>query len=228
MNYQYATKLHPIIPHRSSPSRCSDRRGRAAEWLPLFCGVPCPLLHDHCQLGPCRLPYGKIGEERNCGWVRQFVIAEHPSSQAKSRALPCTIEATLQHPHHLHHLSLHSINLQQPIHYVLPLHLRHAQYVPPSPRGQKPGTKLTCVFLSLLTAFQSRLKGAELLTVQCQNCGNLSGHVYRRWQWFTFCFVPVIPLSVKPWHVSSSALSSPPLPQSHVRQPSNSPPATSQ
>lgn len=48
--------------------------------------------------------------------------------------------------------------------------------------------------------FQSRLKGAEHLTVQCQNCGNLSGHVYKRWQWFTFCFVPVIPLSVKPWH----------------------------
>lgn len=138
-----------------------------------------------------------------------LVIAEHPSSQAKSRA--CAIETTTPAPP-TQSISLHSINLQQPIHYVLPLHLRLAQYVP-SPfreaRNQEPGTKLTCVFLSPLTAFQSRLKGAEHLTVQCQNCGNLSGHAYKRWQWFTFCFVPVIPLSVKPWHVSSSVLSSP-------------------
>ena len=130
--------------------------------------------------------------------------------------------APLKPPHHTTTaaplappISLHSINLQWPIHYVLPLHLRLAQYVPSPPlreaRNQEPGTKLTCVFLSPLTAFQSRLKGAEHLTVQCQNCGNLSGHVYKRWQWFTFCFVPVIPLSVKPWHVSSCPLLSSPL-----------------
>ena len=156
-----------------------------------------------------------------------LVIAEHPSSQAKSRALHAPL--LKPPPHHTTTsalptppISLHSINFQQPIHYVLPLHLRHAQYVPPSPRAsnQEPGTKLTCVFLSPLTAFQSPLKGAEHLTVQCQNCGNLSGHVYKRWQWFTFCFVPVIPLSVKPWHVSSSILLSSPLPQSRVASPS--------
>ncbi|KAF2476140.1 uncharacterized protein BDR25DRAFT_278952 [Lindgomyces ingoldianus] len=47
--------------------------------------------------------------------------------------------------------------------------------------------------------FTSRLKGAENLTVQCQNCGNFSGHVYKRWEWFTFCFVPIIPFSLKPY-----------------------------
>ncbi|KAF2006520.1 hypothetical protein P154DRAFT_481285 [Amniculicola lignicola CBS 123094] len=48
--------------------------------------------------------------------------------------------------------------------------------------------------------FTSRLPGTEHLTVQCQNCGNHSGHVYKRWQWFTFCFVPLIPFSLKPYH----------------------------
>ncbi|KAK7520505.1 hypothetical protein IWX49DRAFT_584682 [Phyllosticta citricarpa] len=48
--------------------------------------------------------------------------------------------------------------------------------------------------------FQSLLKGYENVTVQCQNCGNWSGRVYKRWQWFTFCFVPIIPFSLKPWH----------------------------
>ncbi|KAF2661885.1 hypothetical protein K491DRAFT_618195 [Lophiostoma macrostomum CBS 122681] len=47
--------------------------------------------------------------------------------------------------------------------------------------------------------FTSRLAGAENLTVQCQNCGNFSGHVYKRWEWFTFCFVPLIPFSLKPY-----------------------------
>ncbi|KAH6643194.1 hypothetical protein C7974DRAFT_119219 [Boeremia exigua] len=48
--------------------------------------------------------------------------------------------------------------------------------------------------------FQSQLAGAEHITVQCQNCGNFSGRVMKRWQWFTFCFVPLIPFSLKPYH----------------------------
>ncbi|KAF2090916.1 hypothetical protein K490DRAFT_71216 [Saccharata proteae CBS 121410] len=48
--------------------------------------------------------------------------------------------------------------------------------------------------------FTSPLKGYESVTVQCQNCGNFSGRVYKRWQWFTLCFVPIIPFSLKPWH----------------------------
>ncbi|OSS53149.1 hypothetical protein B5807_02217 [Epicoccum nigrum] len=48
--------------------------------------------------------------------------------------------------------------------------------------------------------FQSALKGAEHITVQCQNCGNFSGRVMKRWEWFTFCFVPLIPFSLKPYH----------------------------
>jgi hypothetical protein len=53
--------------------------------------------------------------------------------------------------------------------------------------------------------------------VQCQNCGNFSGRVSspppsfvketptdfrsqvtKRWEWFTFCFVPLVPFSLKP------------------------------
>ncbi|KAK5130197.1 hypothetical protein LTR08_002406 [Meristemomyces frigidus] len=48
--------------------------------------------------------------------------------------------------------------------------------------------------------FQSLLKGYENVTVQCQNCGNFSGKVTKRWQWFTVCFVPLIPFSLKPDH----------------------------
>jgi hypothetical protein len=29
--------------------------------------------------------------------------------------------------------------------------------------------------------FNSQLKGAEHITVQCQNCGNFSGRVMKRW-----------------------------------------------
>ncbi|KAF2737182.1 hypothetical protein EJ04DRAFT_510532 [Polyplosphaeria fusca] len=47
--------------------------------------------------------------------------------------------------------------------------------------------------------FTSKLAGAENLTVQCQNCGNFSGRVAKRWEWFTFCFIPVIPFSLKPY-----------------------------
>lgn len=32
-----------------------------------------------------------------------------------------------------------------------------------------------------LPAFTSRLKGYEQVTCQCQNCGNFSGHVFKRW-----------------------------------------------
>jgi hypothetical protein len=76
--------------------------------------------------------------------------------------------------------------------------------------------------------FTSKLAGAEHITVQCQNCGNFSGRyvfpssspyphtpfpvflslkaqandnisVMKRWEWFTFCFIPVIPFSLKPY-----------------------------
>ncbi|KAE9978174.1 hypothetical protein EG328_001625 [Venturia inaequalis] len=47
--------------------------------------------------------------------------------------------------------------------------------------------------------FTNSLKGYENVTVQCQNCGNISGKVYKRWEWFTFCFIPIVPFSLKPW-----------------------------
>ncbi|TKA78079.1 hypothetical protein B0A55_03267 [Friedmanniomyces simplex] len=48
--------------------------------------------------------------------------------------------------------------------------------------------------------FRSLLAGYENVTVQCQNCGNFSGNIVKNWEWFTFCFVPLIPFSLKPWH----------------------------
>ncbi|KFY25852.1 hypothetical protein V491_01565 [Pseudogymnoascus sp. VKM F-3775] len=44
--------------------------------------------------------------------------------------------------------------------------------------------------------FSSELKGYEGVTCQCHNCGNYSAHVMKRWNWFTFCFVPILPLSM--------------------------------
>ncbi|EMD59528.1 hypothetical protein GGP41_004432 [Bipolaris sorokiniana] len=47
--------------------------------------------------------------------------------------------------------------------------------------------------------FTSELKGAGHIKVQCQNCGNFRTGVMKRWEWFTFCFIPVIPFSLKPY-----------------------------
>ncbi|ESZ98160.1 ribonuclease p complex subunit [Sclerotinia borealis F-4128] len=43
--------------------------------------------------------------------------------------------------------------------------------------------------------FSSQLKGYESVLCQCHNCGNYSAKVIKRHPWFTFCFVPVLPLS---------------------------------
>ncbi|KAK5744329.1 hypothetical protein LTR17_002039 [Elasticomyces elasticus] len=67
--------------------------------------------------------------------------------------------------------------------------------------------------------FRSALAGYENVTAQCQNCGNFTGKVVKNWsassplntsaiasvnvrnrEWFTLCFVPLIPFSLKPWH----------------------------
>ncbi|KAH6669533.1 hypothetical protein B0J14DRAFT_598904 [Halenospora varia] len=46
------------------------------------------------------------------------------------------------------------------------------------------------------TEFSKQLQGYENVTCQCHNCGNYSARVIKRNPWFTFCFIPVIPLSV--------------------------------
>ncbi|KAH9894616.1 hypothetical protein F4778DRAFT_282929 [Xylariomycetidae sp. FL2044] len=43
--------------------------------------------------------------------------------------------------------------------------------------------------------FRKEVEGYEGITCQCHNCGNYSGHVVKSNPWFTFCFVPVLPLS---------------------------------
>ncbi|KAL1891367.1 hypothetical protein Cpir12675_004981 [Ceratocystis pirilliformis] len=35
------------------------------------------------------------------------------------------------------------------------------------------------------------------IVCQCHNCGNMSGRVVKSNPWFTFCFLPVVPLSIK-------------------------------
>ncbi|KXJ91207.1 hypothetical protein Micbo1qcDRAFT_162828 [Microdochium bolleyi] len=45
--------------------------------------------------------------------------------------------------------------------------------------------------------FRKQVEGYESVTCQCHNCGNYSGNVIKSNPWFTFCFVPVLPLSFK-------------------------------
>ena len=128
MNCQYATKLT-----HHNPTLC----GKAAAWLPSFCGEPCPCCMTTAGLALLASRSRQIEGEQNCGWER------HSSSlgtQApKPKAAHC--HAPLKPPPHhstipapsTPPISLHSINLQQPIHYVLPLYLRLAQYVPSPP-----------------------------------------------------------------------------------------------
>ncbi|OQU98818.1 hypothetical protein CLAIMM_04545 isoform 1 [Cladophialophora immunda] len=52
--------------------------------------------------------------------------------------------------------------------------------------------------------FTSPLKGYEGVTAQCHNCGNWSAHPIQSWDWFTFCFVPVIPLGGRHQEVRST------------------------
>ncbi|CAJ2500503.1 Uu.00g033560.m01.CDS01 [Anthostomella pinea] len=44
--------------------------------------------------------------------------------------------------------------------------------------------------------FKKEIQGYEGITCQCHNCGNHSGHVIKSNPWFTFCFVPILPLSI--------------------------------
>ncbi|KAK3393701.1 hypothetical protein B0H63DRAFT_25182 [Podospora didyma] len=45
--------------------------------------------------------------------------------------------------------------------------------------------------------FRKEVEGYEGLVCRCYNCGNMSGSVVKTHPWFTFCFVPVVPLSIK-------------------------------
>ncbi|KAH8813224.1 hypothetical protein F5884DRAFT_329188 [Xylogone sp. PMI_703] len=44
--------------------------------------------------------------------------------------------------------------------------------------------------------FQRQVQGYEGTVCRCHNCGNYSARVVKRNPWFTFCFIPVIPLSM--------------------------------
>ncbi|KAI0169825.1 hypothetical protein GGR52DRAFT_551731 [Hypoxylon sp. FL1284] len=48
--------------------------------------------------------------------------------------------------------------------------------------------------------FRKEVEGYEGVVCQCHNCGNYAGHVIKSNPWFTFCFVPVIPLSIHGYH----------------------------
>ncbi|KAF6815955.1 hypothetical protein CMUS01_08472 [Colletotrichum musicola] len=45
--------------------------------------------------------------------------------------------------------------------------------------------------------FRKSVEGYEGMVCQCYNCGNMAGHVIKSHPWFTFCWIPVIPLSFK-------------------------------
>ncbi|RKU48456.1 hypothetical protein DL546_002304 [Coniochaeta pulveracea] len=44
--------------------------------------------------------------------------------------------------------------------------------------------------------FRREVEGYQGVVCRCHNCGNFSAHVIRTHPWFTFCFIPVIPLSI--------------------------------
>ncbi|KAI0126886.1 hypothetical protein BJ170DRAFT_596453 [Xylariales sp. AK1849] len=44
--------------------------------------------------------------------------------------------------------------------------------------------------------FRKEVEGYEGVVCQCHNCGNWSGRVIKTNPWFTFCFVPILPLSI--------------------------------
>ncbi|KAL2165388.1 hypothetical protein VTH06DRAFT_686 [Thermothelomyces fergusii] len=45
--------------------------------------------------------------------------------------------------------------------------------------------------------FRKEVEGYEGLVCRCNNCGNYAASVTRSHPWFTFCFIPVLPLSMK-------------------------------
>ncbi|KAL2125222.1 hypothetical protein VTJ04DRAFT_1587 [Mycothermus thermophilus] len=45
--------------------------------------------------------------------------------------------------------------------------------------------------------FRREVEGYEGLVCRCYNCGNYAASVVKSNPWFTFCFIPVIPLSIK-------------------------------
>lgn len=45
--------------------------------------------------------------------------------------------------------------------------------------------------------FRKQVEGYDGVVCRCHNCGNYSGHVIKEHPWFTFCFIPVVPLSMK-------------------------------
>ncbi len=88
------------------------------------------------------------------------------------------------------------------------LHLRRARFVPHCACAS--GLSLANYMLS--PEFSKQLQGYEGTLCQCHNCvgcaslssdmqlipgkGNYSARVIKRNPWFTFCFVPVLPLSI--------------------------------
>ncbi|KAH8906284.1 hypothetical protein BR93DRAFT_928881 [Coniochaeta sp. PMI_546] len=52
------------------------------------------------------------------------------------------------------------------------------------------------VFTCGETTFRREVEGYEGIVCRCHNCGNFSARVVKSKPWFTFCFVPVIPLSM--------------------------------
>lgn len=44
--------------------------------------------------------------------------------------------------------------------------------------------------------FRKEVPGYEGMVCQCHHCGNMSAGVLKSNPWFTFCWVPIIPLSI--------------------------------
>ncbi|PHH72499.1 hypothetical protein CDD80_4490 [Ophiocordyceps camponoti-rufipedis] len=45
--------------------------------------------------------------------------------------------------------------------------------------------------------FRKEVRGYEGIVCQCHHCGNMAGHVIKSHPWFTICFIPVLPFTIK-------------------------------
>ncbi|EQL02901.1 ribonuclease p complex subunit [Ophiocordyceps sinensis CO18] len=45
--------------------------------------------------------------------------------------------------------------------------------------------------------FRKEIPGYEGMVCQCHHCGNMAGHVIKSHPWFTVCFIPLIPFTIK-------------------------------
>ena len=128
MNCQYATKLT-----HHNPTLC----GKAAAWLPSFCGEPCPCCMTTAGLALLASRSRQIEGEQNCGWERHSSSLGTQAPKPKAAHCHAPLKPPPHHLHDLHHLShcTASISSSPFIMFFLFTCGSHSTSPVPSPRG---------------------------------------------------------------------------------------------